>query len=45
MLLNILQYTEQPPYQRALFQSKMLMVLRLGDLSLREWNWRGSEGA
>ena len=45
MLLNILQYTEQPPYQRALFQSKMLMVLRLGDLNLREWNWRGSEGA
>ena len=45
MLLNILQYTEQPPYQRALFQSKMLMVLRLGDLSLSEWNWRGSEGA
>ena len=45
MLLNILQYTEQPPYQRALFQSKTLMVLRLGDLNLREWNWRGSEGA
>ena len=45
MFLNILQYTEQPPYQRALFQSKTLMVLRLGDLNLREWNWRGSEGA
>ena len=44
MLLNIVQCTEQPLYQRVLFQSKMLMVLRLGDLRLR-WDWRGSEGA